>query len=54
MRAHHLDPALVAELAWRQEVIRSAAGQGSRRGSGTRPAAEPVPGSLAGSSGRAS
>jgi hypothetical protein len=36
MSAHHVNPALEAELAWRQEVIRSAAAQGSRRGGWTR------------------
>ena len=36
MNAHHLDPALEAELAWRQEVIRAAAGLGSRRFGRTR------------------
>ena len=35
MSAHHLDPALQAELAWRQEVIRAAAGLSSRRGGRT-------------------
>ena len=36
MSAHHVDPALEAELAWRQQLIRQAAGQGSRRGGWTR------------------
>ena len=36
MSAHHVDPALEAELAWRQEVIRAAAGLGKRRVGRTR------------------
>ena len=35
MSAHHVDLALEAELAWRQEVIRAAAGLSSRHGGRT-------------------
>ena len=32
MNAHYPNPALEAELAWRHELIRSAARRGTRRG----------------------